>query len=68
MILNTLSYYLEVGHTLLRIRSVVSLGILLRWCSLWWVCPGVAMPLTAILIGRLSLGHRCIKEILIVPA
>lgn len=68
MILNTSSDCLEVGHTLLRIRSVVSLGVLLGWCRLWWVCPRIAMPLTSILIGRLSLGHRCIEEILIVPA
>jgi hypothetical protein len=59
--------YIIVLQTLFRIGSVVSLGVLLRRCSLGWIASTIAL-LTSILVRRLSLCHRCIKKILIVTA
>lgn len=53
------------GHTLLGIWGVVSLRILLRWSSLRWV-SSISLIVTTILVGRLSLCHRCIQKVLII--
>jgi hypothetical protein len=58
----------ESWHTLLRIGGVVSLRVLLRWCCLRGVTPTIALLLAPILVCWLSLSHRSVQKILVIPA